>query len=270
MNTVSSVTQNANCVLPELTMYTATFTTNEVFAKQEKKDVETKAATGHHYGDVSYTWTADNSKCTAERSCTCGDKQTETVNAVSSVTQNASCVLPELTTYTVTFTTNEAFAKQEKKNVETNASLGHDFAIKYTIDKNATCTENGSESRHCSRCSVTTDSRLIIAKGHTYIDKVVPPTCATEGYTTHVCSVCGASSTDTKLPATSNHTDSNSDGKCDTCGKDLGTHKPSDLSKNCSCMCHKSGFQGFIYKIVRIFWKLFKINKTCACGVDHY
>ncbi|MCM1364210.1 MAG: hypothetical protein NC122_04725 [Faecalibacterium sp.] len=38
----------------------------------------------------------------------------------------------------------------------------------------------------------------------------------------------------------------------------------------CSHMCHKGGFVGFIYKIVLVFWKLFRINQTCACGAQHY
>ena len=38
----------------------------------------------------------------------------------------------------------------------------------------------------------------------------------------------------------------------------------------CSCNCHKTGFMGFIYKIIRIFWKLFRIHQTCECGVKHY
>ena len=45
---------------------------------------------------------------------------------------------------------------------------------------------------------------------------------------------------------------------------------PSDNSENCSCNCHKGGFMGFIYKILRFFWKLFKTNPVCACGAEHY
>lgn len=44
----------------------------------------------------------------------------------------------------------------------------------------------------------------------------------------------------------------------------------SNPTDNCDCICHKTGFVGFIYKIVRLFWKLFKINKTCSCGAVHY
>lgn len=55
---------------------------------------------------------------------------------------------------------------------------------------------------------------------------------------------------------------------------DDSTTEPDDsldnIIKDCSCMCHKTGFLSFIYKIVNFFWKLFKINPSCACGVNHY
>lgn len=43
--------------------------------------------------------------------------------------------------------------------------------------------------------------------------------------------------------------------------------KPED---NCSHICHKSGFFGFIWKIVNFFSKLFGINPVCECGSVHY
>lgn len=48
------------------------------------------------------------------------------------------------------------------------------------------------------------------------------------------------------------------------------TPEPTPQPEVCSCMCHKTGIQGFFYKIMRIFWKLFKTNKTCSCGAVHY
>lgn len=39
---------------------------------------------------------------------------------------------------------------------------------------------------------------------------------------------------------------------------------------NCDHLCHKEGFLGFIWKIVRIFQKIFGIHKYCDCGVAHY
>lgn len=40
--------------------------------------------------------------------------------------------------------------------------------------------------------------------------------------------------------------------------------------ETCSCRCHKGGFQGFMYKIFRIFWKIFRVNEYCVCGAKHY
>ena len=63
------------------------------------------------------------------------------------------------------------------------------------------------------------------------------------------------------------HEDANNNGKCDTCNATV----KNDASDSCGCACHKeSGFMKFIYKILRFFWKLFKINKTCGCGYTHY
>ena len=42
------------------------------------------------------------------------------------------------------------------------------------------------------------------------------------------------------------------------------------FGKKCSCNCHKSGFMGFIWKIILFFNKLFKTNKICDCGLAHY
>ncbi len=86
------------------------------------------------------------------------------------------------------------------------------------------------------------------------------PDCITDGINNYICTVCDDTYTET-IPATG-HIDTDSNGICDNCGK--------DLTENCTHLCHKGGFVGFIYKIIRVFWKLFKINKTCACGVDHY
>ncbi len=41
-------------------------------------------------------------------------------------------------------------------------------------------------------------------------------------------------------------------------------------SQNCSCACHKKGIVKFFFKIKLFFQKLFKKNKLCKCGVNHY
>ncbi len=45
---------------------------------------------------------------------------------------------------------------------------------------------------------------------------------------------------------------------------------PEEPEKECDCNCHKSGFMGFIWKIIRFFSKLFGVNKVCDCGKAHY
>lgn len=88
------------------------------------------------------------------------------------------------------------------------------------------------------------------------------PTCTEQGIKTFTCS-CGDSYIEA-IPATG-HVDTDKDGYCDTCSTELEHH-----IDNCDCMCHKTGLVGFIYKIILVFWKLFRINKTCACGGVHY
>ena len=47
-------------------------------------------------------------------------------------------------------------------------ALGHDFADEFTVDKEPTCTEDGSKSKHCSRCDEKDEVTAIPALGHTY------------------------------------------------------------------------------------------------------
>lgn len=148
-------------------------------------------------------------------------------------------------------------------------AFGHSFTY-YVSNGDATCTADGTKTAKCDRCDVTdtlTDEGS--AKGHTIvIDKAVTTTCTETGLTegSH-CSVCNTVLVKQEVIPATGHNDSNSDGICDNCGENLGTHTPSE---NCTCICHKGGFMGFIYKIIRIFWKIFGTNKACACGQIHY
>ena len=44
--------------------------------------------------------------------------------------------------------------------------LGHDFEDAFTVDLKPTCSEAGSQSRHCTRCEAVTDLTVIPATGH--------------------------------------------------------------------------------------------------------
>ena len=89
----------------------------------------------------------------------------------------------------------EVCGKDETKSIP---ALGHDFEEEYTVDVAPDCVTKGSESRHCTRCDATTDSREIEATGQTWGEgaPVTEPTCTAEGTHKHICEVCGEEDTD--------------------------------------------------------------------------
>lgn len=139
-----------------------------------------KQKTPHTYGTVSYTWATDNTTCKAEHKCTaCQHVEDETVNTQKQVTQNRSCTLNELSTFTATFT-NTAFARQTKENEKTADMTGHAFAAAWEHDDDKhwhKCTRDGctgvdAEAAHewqpatytapktCTVCGATTGTKL--------------------------------------------------------------------------------------------------------------
>ena len=111
-------------------------------------------------------------------------------------------------------------------------------------------------------CDLCTDLHTCV-----YASVKTEATCTANGYIIYTCS-CG--DTYTEIIPTTGHDYQN--GTCTKCGdvKEAVTDTPEDPSANCSHLCHKSGFMGFIWKILRIFYKLFKTNPVCACGLAHY
>lgn len=63
-----------------------------------------------------------------------------------------------------------------------------------------------------------------LSHDHSYVEKITPPTCTEQGYTTHSCSVCGDSYVDAYIPALG-HDYQN--GVCSRCGaKDPAAQNP--------------------------------------------
>lgn len=88
-------------------------------------------------------------------------------------------------------------------------------------------------------------------------------TCAEEGEIVFLCEGCGYSKT--QVISTTDHTDKNRDGVCDSCGE--------DLTKDCKHICHSSNaFIQFVYKLVCFLWRLFGMdtNRYCVCGKAHW
>ena len=157
------------------------FTPDTGYCEVQKKDDGALYLTHvHTYGAVSYTW-ADNTTCKAEHKCTaCQHVENETVNTQQTVTQNRSCTLNELSTFTATFT-NPAFAQQIKENVKTADMTGHTYS--------ATEWESNVDN-HWHECSAC----------HTQIDKAEHTWKDATTSAPKTCTVCGAT-TGTKLSA---------------------------------------------------------------------
>ena len=100
-------TDHIRDIFPDITI--------EVKEKEEEEQ--------HNWSDPTYTWSSDNSTCTAFRKCTLheGEEETEKATAVK-IVKNATCDAKGEITYTATFT-NPAFAKQIKS--EDIPAIGH-------------------------------------------------------------------------------------------------------------------------------------------------
>lgn len=78
--------------------------------------------------------------------------------------------------------------------LETIPILGHDYSNEFTIDKEATCTEDGLKSKHCSRCDSTTEKTIIPKTNHRPSSEwivVKEATTTEEGLEEKHCRDCG-------------------------------------------------------------------------------
>lgn len=75
---------------------------------------------------------------------------------------------------------------------------GHNFGEWVDLTK-PTCTASGVMQRKCADCPQT-ETKIVSPLGHDYKVKLVEPTCLEQGYTTHICSRCGAGYNDTFVP----------------------------------------------------------------------
>ncbi|MBO5378084.1 MAG: leucine-rich repeat protein, partial [Ruminiclostridium sp.] len=94
--------------------------------------------------------------------------------------------------FSVTAYTTSGTGKLTSAPSRINVTTDHVYSSSFTIDKAATCTTEGSKSRHCTRegCNAKTSVTVIPMKGHSYTDTVVAPTYTEQGYTLHDCDNC--------------------------------------------------------------------------------
>ena len=150
----------------------------------------------HSYNEPVYTWSEDNSTCTATKTCSeCHDVVTEAADVSTKIT-DATCTNEGLNTYTATFKNSdfETQTKTSKISAKGHKSVSANNAVA------ATCTTDGKESDTvCSVCGVTLAIGKTVTKtGHSYGTPTYnwsknKSTCTA----TRTCSVCSDEQTET-------------------------------------------------------------------------
>ena len=183
-----------------------------------------KIGTGSASGSFSFTAPAD-------------------VNAVilkvAQYKDNATTVVVNGTTYTITSSSNDGAYTEIVVDTSVNKTVtfatdlstkrcmidsiayvvgaGCEHTNTSTASKDATCTEAGYTDRvTCDDCGKVIDEGTPVeATGHDYDAVITEPTCTEKGYTTHTCSACGDSYTDTETEMIDHDY---VDGACSVCG----------------------------------------------------
>lgn len=114
---------------------------------------------------------------------------------------------------------------------------------------------------------------------HVYFEEVITPaTCTENGKSLKFCP-CGKTGMITVYPVAKGHNwnwnpEEDEDGIeywfCSDCDEITYENPFGYHYVNCDCICHKDGFSKIVYKFLRFFWKLFRINEVCLCGELHY
>lgn len=157
-----------------------------------------------------------------------------------------------------------SFVAKCDRNISVKFRKIHVHEYESAITTPATHLTEGVMTYTCA-CGDAYTEAIAKTTEHTYNAVVTAPTCTDEGFTTYTCA-CGDSYVDS-ITGLADHTDGDGDEFCDYCDEFLGSDKEEN---KCSHICHKDGFMGFIWKIVKFFWKLFGMNPVCECGRAHY
>ena len=156
----------------------------------DNKHTETKAC---HGGKATCTAKAICEDCGAEY----GEMTAHTFTAKSAVSRylKKAATCTEKSEYYVSCAGCGLSSKGTKSEATFEGSaLGHLLTQWNVTD--ASCTENGSEERHCTRCDYK-QTHIIPAKGHTFGEWKITKNvgCVTDGEQTRECTVCGGKET---------------------------------------------------------------------------
>ena len=201
----------ATCTAAGNKAYWTCNTCHKVFSDesgQTETTVEamTIKATGH---DWAPEWTVDKeASCTEEGSRShhckkCSEvKDKETIakkahNLTKAEAKAATCTEAGNKEYWTCSTCHKVFSDEVGKTettVEemTTKATGHDWNPEWTVDKEASCTEEGSRSHHCKKCSEVKDKETIAKKAHNLTKvEAKAATCTEAGNKEYwTCNIC--------------------------------------------------------------------------------
>ena len=167
----------------------------------------------HMYGKPTFAWSGTS--CTASRLCSRCKKTSKTACKVTSKS-TATCTAAGQTIYTATYGSYTSTKKVAA------AKLAHKFT-KYTSDKNATCTKDGTKTAKCDYGCGTkktvTDTGTKLAHKYTKYTSDKNATCTKDGTKTAKCDYgCGGVDTvidkGSKIPHVYTKYVSNGDATC--------------------------------------------------------
>lgn len=123
------------------------------------------------------------------------------------------------------------------ENVTVTETVEH--TLTYIPQKNATCQEAGCTAIIvCESCKDSNNNSVVFSGGYT-------------------------------IAKLENCVDADKNNRCDMCEKIID-EDAEDPTKNCDCNCHKKGIAKFFFNFALFFQRIFRANKECDCGIEHY
>ena len=169
-NYITTTIVEPTCTERGYTKYTCEKCGNSYNADYEK-------ALGHNFGEWKEIKPAtEEEDGLKERTCArCGEKEEQSIPAKTHEHKFVDTVI-EPTCTEKGYTIHKCKCGEQYEDSYVSA-LDHSYSTEWTIDKEATCTETGIKSHHCTRCEAKTDETEIPLADHNYVDGV--------------CTVCG-------------------------------------------------------------------------------
>ncbi|MGN1419277.1 MAG: fibronectin type III domain-containing protein [Acutalibacteraceae bacterium] len=132
--------------------------------------------------------------------CECSDEKTETIPALGHDFETTK------TTATCTLAGKSVLVCRSCGLTETKEvpALGHSYSEKTVVDKEPTCTAQGSKSNHCIRCEKKKNVTSIPALGHDFSKDFTTdkePTCTAQGIKSRHCLRCTKVTDETAIVA---------------------------------------------------------------------